>query len=531
MSNRRGIVAAASLLLLGNLASRLLGLVREQVIAAFFSISGVASAFGTANTVPQVFYDLLIGGAVSAALVPVLSSYADQDDQAEFGQIVSTLLIGSAAALAAIVAGLIALATPLTVALGGGSDPASFSLILQFVRVVVPALLFLGLSGVSSAVCYARRWYTFPAFSIALYNGGLIVTILTLQQRLGPSSLVVGALVGSILQFLAVAPGLRGIPLRLTFRPGHPAVRQMLRLYAPVAAGLVVTEIGVLIDRNLAWQTGVSSVAVMRLATTMIQLPLGLVATATSLAVLPVLARLADDLAGFRQVLGVGLRLALLAIIPAGVFLVAFPAPVVRLLFQHGAFDASATRATADAFLLYAPQLPFVAIDQILVYAFYARKNTTTPMLVGLGGVGVYLASALLLIGPFQLGLAGLILANTIQNSLHAIVLLLLLIQSIGSLAGSKVGFTGARALLAGAVALALAEAGQSMIGPPVGLLPLAGYLGGAAVMVLATYLGLLHLFGVEEIMMAPQILRARLAVGDRRAGPDTTETSHFRLG
>src|SRR5262249_39964282 len=159
----------------------------------------------------------------------------------------------------------------------------------------------------------------------------------------------------------------------------------------------------------LAWRTGDDSAAIMRFATTLIQLPLGLVATATSLAVLPMLSRLVDEPDEFRRALGTGLRLALLAIIPAAVFLVVFAEPVIRLVFRRGAFGAAATATTLGAFLLYAPQLPFVAIDQLLIYAFYARRNTLTPMLVGVVGVGIYLASALTLIGPLRLGLGGLV--------------------------------------------------------------------------------------------------------------------------
>ena len=254
-----------------------------------------------------------------------------------------------------------------------------------------------------------------------------MATALLLHARLGAASLALGVLVGAFLQLAAVAPGLRGTRVRLGFHPRHPAVRQILRLYAPVAAGLVISEIGVIVDRNLAWQTGEASVATMRYATTLVQLPLGLVATATSLAALPLLSRLVDDLPNFRSTLASAMRLALLAIVPALAFLVVFAVPTFRLIYQRGAFDAAATATTANAFLFYAPQLPFVAVDQLLVYAFYARKNTVTPMLVGLGGVGVYLATALVLIGPFHAGLRGLVVANTLQNSLHAIVLLVLL--------------------------------------------------------------------------------------------------------
>lgn len=510
MSHRRSILAAASLLLLGNLASRLLGLVREQVITALFGITVVNTAFGNASTVSQTFYDLLVGGAISAALVPVLSDYSGPDDRNGLGAVVSTLLAGASLILVLLVLVLLAAAAPLTSILGATADARNYSLTLDFVRVTIPALFFLGLSGVVSAVCYARRLFTFPAFSIALYNLGLIVTVLLFHQRLGPNSLVLGLLAGAVLQLIAVVPGLRGIPLTLTFDPRHPAVGRMLRLYAPVAAGLVVTELAVLIDRHLANGLGPSSVAIQREATFLVQLPLGLVASATSLAVLPILSRLADDLPKFRQTLATGLRLALLAIAPATVFLVVFASPVIRLLLERGAFSPSDTDITARAFLLYAPQLPFVAVDQLLVYAFYARKNTLTPMLVGLGGVFIYLISALTMIGPLRFGLSGLILANTLQNSLHAVVLLVILQRTAGSLQGSGLGATLSRVVVAAVVSTGAALGVQSILPAPAATALLLAYLVGNAVVIAVAYAGVLHLLGEEEVVALPKLLRAR---------------------
>ena len=512
MSNRRHILGAALLLLLGNLASRLLGLVREQVIAAFFGISVAVSAFGTASRVPTMFYDLVIGGAVSAALVPVLSEYAESEDADQLGRVIGTLLVGAASTLLVIVLLLLSAAVPLTDILGVQPTSSDHAITVAFVRIVIPALFFLGMSGVTAAVCYARRWYAYPAVSIALYNAGLIATVVLAHRQLGPTSLVVGVVVGAMAQFVAVVPGLRGIPIRWGFDPRHPAVKRIVRLYAPVAAGLVVTEISVVVDTNLAWGTGDQSVAIMRVATYLVQLPLGLVATGISLAVLPILSRLVDDLPSFRHTLSVGLRLALLGIIPVTVYLIGFAVPVIRLLFQRGAFDASATSVTAAAFLLYAPQLPFVAVDQLLVYAFYARKDTLTPMLVGLGGVGVYLATALTLLGPFHLGLSGLIIANTVQNSLHAVVLVFLLWRSIGSLRGHGVGWTLARAVGAGLAAAGVAFAIRFSRATPVSTVHLLLYLIVGAFAVVVTYVVLLHLFGVEEVLMLPRLVRDRLA-------------------
>ncbi|HEX5414380.1 MAG TPA: lipid II flippase MurJ, partial [Chloroflexota bacterium] len=449
------------------------------------------------------------GGAVSAALVPVLSDYCDLDDD-DLGRIVGTLLIGAAALLAILVAILVLLAQPLAVLLGV-SDPRVQPLTIQLIQTVVPALFFLGIAGVVGAVCYARRRFVYPAFSTALFNVGIISCAVLLHGRLGVASLAVGVVVGAALQVATLLPGLRGVRVRLVFAPRHPAVRRMIGLYGPVAAGLVISEIGVLLDRNLANQTGLDSVALMRFATTVVQLPLGLVATVTSLAALPVLARLADEPEEFLRTLSGGLRLALLAIAPLAVFLVVFAEPVIRLVFQRGAFDAHATAATVGAFLLYAPQLPFVAIDQLLIYAFYARKNTVIPMLVGLGGVCVYLGSALTLIGPLRLGVSGLIIANTLQNSLHAVVLWVLLNRMVGSLAAHGLPGTLGRALLASAAAAALGLAFARLVAAPPTLLPLLAYVGVAGTLILGVYgVGLLVL-GVEEVIAVPRVVRTRL--------------------
>lgn len=519
--SKRGIFGAAGLLFLGNLLSRLLGLIREQVIAALFGETAVTSAFQTAFTVPSMFYDLVIGGAVSAALVPVLSGYLAEEDREELGQIVGTLLAGAALVLAVLTVLLLFAAAPITAFLVPGNADAR-ELTQELVQIAIPALFFLGLAGVSSAVCYARRLFLFPALSTSLFNVGIVFMALLFHAQLGVASLALGIVAGAALQLIGVLPGLRGVRLQLGLAIHHPALRRMAVLYGPVAAGLVISEVGVVIDRNLAWQTGEQSVAIMRFATSLVQLPLGLVATVTSLAALPLLAQLADDPAEFRQLLATALRLALLAVTPLLVFLVIFAEPSVRLIFERGRFDPAATAVTAQAFLLYAPQLPFVAVDQLLIYAFYARKNTLTPMLVGLAGVLVYLVSALVLIGPLGLGVNGLILANTLQNSLHAVVLALLLTRAIGSFQGTGVGWTLARAALAGVGAAVVGLALDRLIPAPGGVIALAVYLAVGGGLVLGTYGLVLLLLGVEEVTAVPRLLRRRL----RSVGAGQTETA-----
>ena len=148
----------------------------------------------------------------------------------------------------------------------------------------------------------------------------------------------------------------------------------------------------------------------------------------------------------------------LMLIVPASVGLAVLREPLVRLLFQHGAFDAEATARTALAFLCYSPSIPFAAVDQLLIFAFYARQNTVTPVLVGVAGVAVYLTVALTLLPT--LGMAGLVLANSAQWIVHALILLTLLWRAIGGLRGYGLGRSTLKVLAAGlAMGIAVAAA------------------------------------------------------------------------
>ncbi|MBI2862769.1 MAG: murein biosynthesis integral membrane protein MurJ [Chloroflexi bacterium] len=497
----RQILRAAAIITLGNVLSRLLGLVREQVIAGLFGATIATDAFVIAATVPTMVYDLLIGGAISAAIVPVLSGYLEAGDQQTFNKVSNNLLVLASLLLILLVAILTPLAPLIGRLLGAGLTPEGQDLAIRLIRWIMPSIVFLGLAGVSMGILYARQVFLYPSLSAAAFNLGIILAAIASALLFGPrpESLVLGVVLGSLLQLLLQLPGIRGLPFRLAIAWRDPELRQILRLYAPVFLGLVISQVGVILDRNLASRTGEGNIAAMRFATTLVQLPIGLIASAISLAVLPSLSRVAAGIARpapasvtldhysvdseqpvagdwrlaelgdpaqertlqpYKATLELGVRLALAAMIPVATGMVILREPLVQLLFERGAFDAEATRRTALAFLLYAPQLPFVAVDLLLIYAFYARKDTLTPMLIGLLGVVTYAAVGLALLKP--LGFAGLVIANTAQQTLHAIVLFFLLQRSVGSFLGRKASLAVGKMLVASlamAAALALAVA------------------------------------------------------------------------
>lgn len=536
--------------MLGHVASRLLGLVREQTIAALFGTTAAASVFSAATRVPTMVYDLLIGGAITAALVPVFSEYAalrqpprsppadradptgnpaqlrgrpgphpaEPDSEAALGALAGAVIGLTLAVLIPVVTLLVLFARPLMSLLGVGFEPAVQEQGIWLVRLTLPSVILLGVAAVFMGVLYALNRVTLPSFSAAVYNLGIIGCALALAPRLGVTSLALGVLVGAAGQVVLQWPGLRDLDLRLSFQLTHPSLRRIIQLYAPVAGGLVVSAAVVTLDTRLASSTGPGSLAAMRYATTLIQLPLGLVATALAFASLPVLSRYGAagaTAAGFRHTLAMGLKAALLLVVPAMVILIVLRGPIVRLLFQRGAFGDEGAALTALALLYYAPQLPFVAVDQLLIAAFYALQNTRLPVLVGVFGAFTYAIVALSTVE--RMGMPGLVLANTIQNSGHAVMLLVLLRRTVSDLGAERIGLAAARIGLAACLMTMVLLMIQMLIPPPVMTLSLATYLALAVALSGAIYVVALIALGSEEMMYVRDVVRLRFDAGQAR--------------
>jgi putative peptidoglycan lipid II flippase len=449
------IAGAALILMAGTILSRVLGVGRESTIAYLFGVGADVDAFTVANHVATIVFDLLISGTVSAALVPVFSEYAGKaDKREEFGRIVGTVLTVSTVFLVLAVGVLELFAVPLVGFMSQGADPGTRSVALTMTQIVLPGVVFMGLSGVVMAVHYSLNRFIYPAFTSALFNAAIIFCAFSLFS-MGVSSLAIGLVIGSLAMLALQLPGLRDLPIRLSFDLRHPAVRKIFKLYAPVGVSMVVSSTALVIDRNLASQVGEGAISAMRYATTLVQLALGIVAAGISLASLPSLSQHFShgDFQAYRRTLAAGLRMVTLLVLPAAAGLLALSSPLVALIFRHGRFTAADQALVVLALLFYIPGLPFSAIDQVLIIAFYARKNTLTPVLVGIVAAGVYLAVAFSTVGT--MGMTGLVLANSAQLTFHAIVtgaLLWRALRSEGGLGGHGIAEVALKAFGASVV-------------------------------------------------------------------------------
>ncbi len=444
------LARSASLLSIGAVASRVLGLAREMVIASYFGATGPVSAFTAASTAPKMLYDFLVGGMLSAALVPVLSDYArldrDRGDKAEdadplpespqFGpnpelvRLVGALLSLAVVSLAGLVLLMVVFAPQVASLLAGGFDsfdPALLPLTAQLLRLMAPVVWFISMAGLLTAVLFALQRFSIPALASAVYNLGIVVAAPLLAGRVGIASLAVGVLAGSMIQFGLMAWDVRRAGLKFTVQWSHPALGRIVRLYLPIAAGLIVAQFQVGLDRRLASGTGVQSIAWMSKATTLQQMPLGMISVAISLAALPRLSQqfAAGDEGAYRATLGRGLRMVIVMIVPLLIGLGLLAEPTVRLLFERGQFTAADTAQVVLALQVYLVGALFAGIDFPLIYAFYARNDTLLPALVGVLSVVVYAGVALVLIEG--LGFLGLVWADTAKQGAHAVVMLGLL--------------------------------------------------------------------------------------------------------
>lgn len=521
-TGRAHIVKSAALVSIGNLGSSLLGMVRQIVVASLGA--GIAGSFNAAITPINTFYQLLVNGSTDGALIPVFNDYAAPEKRQEMRRVVFTVvnLILIIAVISSII--YVVFSPFLIHSLVPEYTEADKALTLLFSQIIFFSLVVLGPFAVLLAALFALKEFGWPAFATASYHAGIIVGAIAFyligSHFIGQFALPIGLLIGAAGQLVLLLPGIRNQRLYYMFVLDfkHPALQRIIKLYWPIAISYVFSMLMVYLDLYLqgATRDHEAAVAAMAAATTLIQFPVGLVAQALSVAVLPTLsqqAREGND-ERFKATLLIGFRLGLLLMIPAMTGLFVLRLPIVYLIFMHHKYGLANANLTALALQNYAYQLPFVALDQLLIAAFYARKNTKTPVITGIVCYLFYLIVAL----PFYktIGVAALAFANTVQISAQSIILLILLRMAIGPLnirntipTILKIGI--AALLMAGGAwgaQFGLSHLALFSLSHLIGQLLTLLIAGGIAVVI---YFGVILLLKVEEINMLKGVVMAKL--------------------
>ncbi|MDI3299572.1 MAG: murein biosynthesis integral membrane protein MurJ [Bacillota bacterium] len=511
--NKREFARAAGVIAAATVASKLLGFVRESVIAARFGASGLTDAYVVAQTVPNLVW-LVVGTALSTTVVPAYTAEYVRDPR-RATQLYSSLMIlvsGGTLLLAALMWGLTA---PMIRLIAPGFPEARMALAVQLTRVLLPMMFFLSVGAILTGVEQAHRRFTLPALAPVWQNLVVIGSVLLLSGRLGIEAAALGLLVGTLAQTLAQLPGMRGLG-RFRWRVDlrQPALADVGRLMTPVLLGMVVVQLSPVINRMLGSNLPAGSISALNYANLLFMLPTGLFTAAVSTVLYPALSdRVArDDQAGALHLTRRGLDLGLLIGLPVALLMMVLGVPMVRFLFEHGAFDARATGMTALALAMYAAGLPAATTQDVLRRTFYARQDTRTPMAVNIGGVAVTIALSFALVGP--MGLGGLALAATVATWVQSAWLALGLKGLRQALEG-EAGKWGK--ILLASLAMAASEYAWQQVagvpGPGTGILRQALWLGVATALSAAVYgaaLWLLRVPEVGEVLAAGRRLVAR---------------------
>jgi len=515
ITRRAGIVAA------GTLASRLLGLVRDQTIAAVFP-RAVTDAFFVAFTIPNVLRQLLAEGAVQSAVLPVLSKTHEEQGDAEAkrffratrGLSLSVLLVTS-------LLGVI-LAPQLVdlFAAGYAELPGQTERTVLLTRWVFPYIFFMGTAALGVAALNTHQRFVATSFAPGLLNVSFIVCALTLPGWLmatghdGALALAIAVLLGGVLQVVAQWPSLRKIGYfeRPSFELSHPGVKEALGRMLPVMFGMGVYYIDVVLARRFLSQSGLGAQSYYGWALRLCDFPQGIFVMALQTAALPSLAKLAarGDLEELSRTYAFGMRLTLFVSIAATALFVGLSEPLVVLLFQRGEFDAESAHETARALVAQGAGIWLVASVRQLTSTYYALGDTRTPVLVAAVDLCAFIALALGLRGGF--GHVGIGMAVTGSSLVQASLLWVRLGKKLPTLRLREIGLSAGKTLLAAGAGVAVGRlVAGALTGASEGALgrALPGALGATGF--LATFLVLAWGLRSDELLMVLGPLSRRL--------------------
>jgi putative peptidoglycan lipid II flippase len=426
---RRSLVRAGLVVTSAFLLSRVLGWVRVVVIGTTFGASRDLDAFFAAFRIPDLIFQLVAAGALASALIPVLSGLLATGQTSRAWRVASTvtnlmliaLVVGSAVLFIAAPA-IVPLITP-------GFEQAALDKTIELTRVMLLSPILLALGSVATSILNAQDRFAAAAMAPVAYNLAIIGAAVMLAPSMGVDALAVGVVAGSLLHVLVQLRSLHasGFRYRPAIDAGDAEAREAFALMAPRAVGLGVTQLTFLVSTSLASGLAVGSITAFNVAFTILQIPIGVIGVPVGVVVFPSLSR---DLARgatdeFLLLLTQSLRLLLFVMLPLTALAIVVRTQLVTILFGYGQFDGSAIDLTADTLLFFLVGLAAHSLISVLARAFYAGRDTRTPVAAAILAVVVNVTLAFVLVGP--MGLPGLALAIAVGAWAEALVLVAIL--------------------------------------------------------------------------------------------------------
>ena len=439
-----GLARSAAVVGGATLFSRVLGLVRDIVLAYTLGATLSADAFFAAFRIPNFLRRMFAEGSLTAAFIPVFTEVQQKEGVRAAFRLASLTMNWLIIMLLVVTVGGILFAPQLVGVLTPGwvNDAGKFALTVDLTRIMFPFILLVSLLALAMGVLNARKHFAAPAFAPALLNIFIIVFAIWASKTMEQPTygVAVGVILGGIAQILLQVPFLKrkGFRYGSEFSPRDPGLRKVGKLFFPSLLGSGVYQVNMVIITILASLLPHGSLSYLYYADRLVQFPLGVFAIALGTAALPAMSRQAADrdLDGLKDTLYYAFRQVSLITIPAAVGLIVLSEPLISLMFQRGRFDPMTTRMSAQALLCYGVGLWFAAEIRIVAPVYYALKDTMTPMKVATGAIVVNLAASVILMKPLLH--AGLALAVSTAALVQLILLIGLLRRRFGGLDWKK---------------------------------------------------------------------------------------------
>jgi putative peptidoglycan lipid II flippase len=518
-STGRVLVTASLILTVAALASRLLGWVRLLVIGSQFGATSELDAYFAAFRIPDAIFQLVVAGALSAALIPVFAGYRAREQDREAWRLASSVINLVVIALAGLSL-LMAILAPLLVPIvAPGFDAPTTELTVRLTQVMLLSPVFIGMGAVVSGILNSYERFTVPAIAPLTYNLAIILAAILLAPMMGVHGLAVGVVAGSVAHLAIQLPQLRRVGQGYDFTIGlaHPGVRQVARLMGPRMLGLAAGQLNFIVSTVLASGLSVGSITAYNYAFQLSQIPVGVLGVSVAVALFPTLSRHAalGRLADIRHQVANSLRFLVFLAAPLTATMVVLAGLIAAVFFQYGLFTAESAERTGSALVFFSVGLTGHIVVHVLTRAFYAMQDTRTPVLWAVLAVALNVPLMAWLVGP--MGVEGLALALSISALAEVVALVWALRRRIGPIEDGAVLRSVLRSALAAAVASAAMLGGlvaaraalptmlDDGLGRVVALLALTA--AGAVV-----YLGVASLLRSAEIDQLRSMLRRRTA-------------------
>ncbi len=509
------------------MASRILGVVREQVLAAYFGAGNAMDAYNVAFRIPNLVRDLFAEGAMSAAFVPTFTRRltADGRDSAwRLGSTVITALLVITTAM--VIAGLV-FAEPIVRAFAAdyAEVPGKLELTVLLTRIMLPFLTLVALAAAFMGMLNSLHRFFLPALSPAMFNVGTIVCTLALvpvMPRFGLpaiAAVAIGTVVGGFGQLALQWPILRreGFRYRPTIDLRDEGLRRVLLLMGPGAIGLAATQVNVFVNTVLAAAEGTGAVSWLNYAFRLMYLPIGLFGISIATAAMPTVSRhaAAENRGGIRTTVADSLSLMMMLNVPATVGLIVLAVPIVQVIFERRAFTHIDTLATAAALQLYAVGLLGYSVVRITSPTFYALEESRVPVTVSV--ITVLVNAALNVALARAMGYRGLALGTSIAALLNGGALLFLLNRRLHGIEGRRVLVSFGKIAAASALMGAAAVAADRLLiqwAPGAGLSAQLVRLAASIATALAVLAASAHIMRIDEFRRGVRLITAKLARG-----------------